>query len=106
MPCQSNLIDIQQLLFSETTNIQTYLIYDKENHIGVIIVYEMISTFIGKKFLRIEDVYLEEQYRGNGVGEIKYKFIVEIAKKNDCHHIDRRNNDKYQFRNVSFYQKT
>lgn len=42
------------------------------------------STFLGKKGIYIEDLYIKEIYRGNGYGELLLKRICTIAKERDC----------------------
>jgi GNAT superfamily N-acetyltransferase len=42
------------------------------------------STFTGKPTLYIEDIYVDEEYRQNGVGSKIFKYLVNLAIKEGC----------------------
>jgi GNAT superfamily N-acetyltransferase len=46
------------------------------------------STFTGKPTLYIDDLYVQEQYRGKGIGSRIFSRIAEIAYEKDCGRMD------------------
>lgn len=55
------------------------------NVIGTALYYTTgISTFSGNKILFLEDIYIMEEYRKNGVGREFFSTLRNIAKENDC----------------------
>lgn len=43
-----------------------------------------LATFSGKRVLYIEDIYVEENFRGNGLGRRLFDEIISTAKSIDC----------------------
>jgi len=46
------------------------------------------STFTGKPTLYIDDLYVQERYRGKGIGSRIFSHIAEIAYEKDCGRMD------------------
>jgi GNAT superfamily N-acetyltransferase len=46
------------------------------------------STFTGKPTLYIDDLYVQEQHRGKGIGSRIFSCIAEIAYEKDCGRMD------------------
>jgi len=46
------------------------------------------STFTGKPTLYIDDIYVQESYRGSGIGSRMFSCLADIAAQNDCARID------------------
>ncbi len=46
------------------------------------------STFTGKPTLYIDDLYVQERYRGKGIGSRIFSYIAEIAYEKDCGRMD------------------
>ena len=55
---------------------------------GFAIFYYNFSTFIGKPGIYIEDLFVNEHLRGNGIGKAIFNFIAEIAIRKDCASIE------------------
>lgn len=43
-----------------------------------------LATFSGKRVLYIEDIYVEENFRGNGLGRKLFDEIISTAKELEC----------------------
>ena len=43
-----------------------------------------LATFSGKRVLYIEDIYIEESFRGNGLGRRLFDEIIRTAKELQC----------------------
>lgn len=46
------------------------------------------STFTGKPTLYIDDIYVQENQRGRGIGSKMFSYIAEVASENDCARMD------------------
>ncbi|HBF40055.1 MAG TPA: GNAT family N-acetyltransferase [Firmicutes bacterium] len=46
------------------------------------------STFLGKANLFLEDLFVKEQYRGNGFGKAMLRRLAQIAVERGCERID------------------
>ncbi|MDD4355315.1 MAG: GNAT family N-acetyltransferase [Candidatus Izemoplasmatales bacterium] len=46
--------------------------------------YFHFSTFKGKKGLYLEDLYVDEPYRHQGIGRQLFQYLIQLAKKEKC----------------------
>ncbi|ACD53148.1 GNAT family N-acetyltransferase [Clostridium botulinum] len=56
--------------------------------IGYIIYFFNFSTFIGKAGLYLEDIYIDPEYRGNGIGKEAFATLIHIAKEEKCERME------------------
>lgn len=52
--------------------------------VGMSLYYYTYSTWVGKS-LYLEDLYVEPEYRNNGIGSQLLKKTVDVAKRQNCH---------------------
>ena len=52
--------------------------------IGFALYFHNFSTFLGKPGIFIEDLFIEEEYRGNGFGKEILTFLARLAVDRDC----------------------
>ncbi len=65
------------------------LIGEENNQpVGFVLFFYNFSTFLGKKGIYIEDLYVREEYRGKGYGELMLKEICSLAKKQGCGRVE------------------
>jgi GNAT superfamily N-acetyltransferase len=57
--------------------------YDKQL-IGYAFYFFTYSTFLAKKTLYLEDIYVSSNFRSKGFGKIFFNELLNIAKKNKC----------------------
>ncbi len=55
-----------------------------EKPIGYALFFYNFSTFLGKSGIYLEDIYIKEEYRGNGYGKKLLKKIASIAVERGC----------------------
>jgi RimJ/RimL family protein N-acetyltransferase len=53
-------------------------------YLGLALYYYTFSTFEGKPTLWLEDLYVPEEYRGNGIGTALLRHLCSIAVEKDC----------------------
>ena len=51
---------------------------------GFAIFFYNFSTFIGKPGIYIEDLYVNEEARGKGIGKALFSFLADLAIQRDC----------------------
>ncbi len=52
--------------------------------VGFALFFHNFSTFIGKAGIYLEDIYVDQDARGNGIGRALFKRLGEIAIERDC----------------------
>jgi GNAT superfamily N-acetyltransferase len=57
---------------------------DQTKAVGFALFFYNYSTFVGKKGLYLEDLYVMPAYRGRGIGKALFLELADIAKKEGC----------------------
>ena len=52
--------------------------------VGFALFFHNFSTFLGKRGVYLEDLFVKEEYRGEGFGKGLLKELARIAKERDC----------------------
>ena len=76
----------EQLLedgFGEKSYYRFYMAYFEQKPVGFALFYYRYSTWRGK-VLYLEDLFVEEEYRGKNIGFYLLKKVVEAAQKESC----------------------
>lgn len=71
-------------LFGEKRTAEVIIAEHGELAVGFALFFHNFSTFLGKPGIYIEDLYVEDRYRGNGFGRAMLTYIVELAKRRKC----------------------
>ena len=56
--------------------------------IGYAIFFPSYSTFIGKAGLWLEDLYVQPDFRGNGVGQMLIQAVAKLAEQRGCQRLE------------------
>ena len=72
--------------------------------VGFVLFFYNFSTFLGRKGIYIEDLYVRAKFRGKGYGEMLIKKICNLAKECNCGRVDWWVLD-WNERAVNFYKK-
>lgn len=78
--------NLKDSFFSEKPVAQALVATDEkgENVIGYAIYYRNFSSFLGRSGIYLEDLFIEEAYRGNGLGTGLFREVARIARLEDC----------------------
>ena len=77
-------LQLKNSIFKKNSGVYA-LICDFDNKpIGFAIYFFSYSTWLAKKGLYLEDLYIEPKYRSKGAGKALLKYIAKEAIKNDC----------------------
>lgn len=52
--------------------------------VGYALFFHNFSTFLGKRGLYLEDIYIRPEYRGRGFGKKIFAFLANLAKERKC----------------------
>lgn len=58
---------------------------DKDNVVGRAFLYLIYNDLHGKPYGLLEDVFVDEDYRGKGIGTKLVQVVIEEAKKRKCY---------------------
>lgn len=79
---------IQKYLFDENKFAEA-LIADYDNKpVGFALFFHNYSTFVGKPGIYLEDLFVQPEMRGKGIGKKLFMELITIAKDRDCGRIE------------------
>ncbi len=70
--------------FSKTPPFRVLLAELNNNITGYAIYFFTYSSFLSKKTLYLEDIFISEKFRNQGLGKLFFEKLTKIAKKNKC----------------------
>jgi GNAT superfamily N-acetyltransferase len=76
--------DFRQALFGTERNTHALMAFANDAAIGFALYFHTFSTFLGKRGIYLEDIYVEPEYRGRGIGRALLKRLAIIAKEQHC----------------------
>jgi GNAT superfamily N-acetyltransferase len=56
--------------------------------VGVALFFFTYSTFSGRKVIYVEDIFVKESFRGQGVGQELMRYIARLAVEQNCDRLD------------------
>jgi GNAT superfamily N-acetyltransferase len=71
-------------IYSKSSPIKVLVAEYNKQLIGYAFYFFTYSTFLAKKTLYLEDIYISNEYRSKGIGKIFFNELLNIAKKNKC----------------------
>ncbi len=74
--------DFAHSLLNTSSNLNALILEKNARSIGFVLYFENYSTIYCKKGLYIEDLYVEEAERGQGLGKALFKKITQLASEN------------------------
>lgn len=80
--------DVHQALFSETPAAEVVLAYEGEEPAGFALYFHSFSSFVGRRGLYLEDLYVRPRFRGRGYGKALLVHLAGIARDRGCRRMD------------------
>ena len=80
----ATLEDLNSTLFSKNSNAEAVIGYLNNKPVSFAIFFHNYSTFLGKKGLYLEDLFVLPEIRGKGIGKKMLKYLANIALERDC----------------------
>jgi len=76
--------DIRQSLFGKDSTTSALICEIDHRPVGFAVYFFNYSTWLGKKGLYLEDLYVSPETRGKGAGKALLKHLAKIAVSNNC----------------------
>lgn len=95
---------IDQSLFGPSPKAFAYLAYVDNTPAGFVLCFYNYSTFNGQAGIFIEDLYVQPEYRGKGIGKGFFRVIAERAVTENCGRIEWSVLD-WNEPSIAFYKK-
>ncbi len=75
---------LRESLFGKESAAHALLAYHQNKAVAFAIYFFNFSTFLGRKGLYLEDIFVLPEMRGKGFGKEILKYLAEVALKNNC----------------------
>jgi len=75
---------IRASLFDEKSGTSALICSIDDVPVGFAVYFSSYSTWLGKKGLYLEDLYVSPEYRGEGAGKALLKYLAQVAVATDC----------------------
>jgi len=82
--CVATEEGIRGTLFSEPRAAEVLLAYDADAPVGFALFYHNYSTFLAKRGVFLEDLFVIPEARGQGVGYALLSALADVALSRDC----------------------
>ena len=76
--------DLQRELFSERPVIEAVIAWDDENALGFALYFHNYSTFLARRGLYLEDLFVVPEARGRGIGKALMRYCASVAVERGC----------------------
>jgi GNAT superfamily N-acetyltransferase len=76
--------DFRQALFGSERNAYALMAFADDAPVGFALYFYNFSTFAGKRGVYLEDIFVEPEHRGCGIGSALLKRLARIAKEQNC----------------------
>ena len=80
----SSEIDFRKALFGPRSNVEALMAFAGDAPVGFALYFYNFSTFLGKRGIYLEDLFVEPEFRGQGIGKALLQRLASIAKDEDC----------------------
>jgi len=75
---------LRETLFGERATAEVAVGYLDDKPVGFVLFFHNFSTFLGLPGIYIEDLFVEESYRGRGFGRALLLYVARLARERRC----------------------
>ncbi|MFT5468388.1 MAG: GNAT superfamily N-acetyltransferase [Verrucomicrobiales bacterium] len=79
---------LAETMFGPNSHVEVLLAEMDGQPAGVAVFFLNYSTFIGRSGLYLEDIFVPETHRKQGIGKSLLRAVVQIAAERDCRRVD------------------
>lgn len=76
--------EIEANLFSSSPAAEVVILYRDDMSCGFAIFYHTFSTTTGKRGLHLDDLYIQPEYQGQGLGTKVFGYLARLAIQRNC----------------------
>jgi GNAT superfamily N-acetyltransferase len=76
--------DFREALFGAKPNAHALMAFVDDAAVGFALYFFNFSTFSGKRGIYLEDIYVEPEHRGRGIGSALLKRLARVVKEENC----------------------
>ncbi len=80
--------DFARALFGADRRARALLAFTGDEPAGFAVYFYTFSTFLGKPGIYLEDLYVEPEYRGKGIGRALLRSVAQIARDENCGRVE------------------
>jgi GNAT superfamily N-acetyltransferase len=80
--------DYRRALFGAERNAYALMAFADDAAVGFALYFYNFSTFAGKRGIYLEDIFVEPEHRGRGIGGALLKRLARIAKEQNCARVE------------------
>lgn len=75
---------LRESLFGNEKSAEVIIAYENNVPVGYAVYFYNFSTFLGKKGLYLEDLFVLPEQRGKGYGKALFEYLIRFAKEQGC----------------------
>ncbi len=75
---------LREMLFGARPYAEVVIAYYRAEPVGFALFFHNFSTFLGQPGLYLEDLFVDEQHRGNGFGKALLIYLAKLAVERGC----------------------
>jgi len=91
--------------FSNQSKFEAFLAYFDGKPAGYAMIFETFSSFLAKPTIYLEDIFVDEPFRGRRIGQAFFKFLAALALERGCGRMEWQVLD-WNKPAIAFYEKT
>ncbi len=76
--------DFRRALFSPQANVDALMAFADGSPVGFALYFYTFSTFLGRRGIYLEDIFVEPEFRGKGIGKALLGRLARIAQEQNC----------------------
>ena len=80
--------DFRNALFGPSRNVAALMAFADDVAVGFALYFYNFSTFLGKRGIYLEDIYVEPEYRGRGIGSSLLTRLAKVARAEGCGRVE------------------
>lgn len=80
----ADIATLEKELFGERPSAEVLLLFKNDKAVAYAVFFHNFSTFLGRKGLYLEDIYVKPEFRSAGYGRLLFKEVVRIAVSRNC----------------------
>jgi GNAT superfamily N-acetyltransferase len=76
--------DFQRALFGPQRHVEALIAFVEDTPVAFALYFYTFSTFLGKRGIYLEDIFVEPAWRGQGIGSALLQRLAAIAREQNC----------------------